>query len=63
MKKFTACLDNDKSLDKDEVKPHTLDGDEFDCGQKDERKERPYSGSGKPNSISSVDWRGMMNRI
>ena len=64
--KFKTRLDKVKDLDAGEPRAHTLHGDELDCDQKVERKERSYSGSGKPNSISSTDWRGMsvgMRRI
>ena len=64
--KFKTRLDKVEDLDASEPKAHTLHGDELDYDQKVERKERSYSGSGKPNSISSTDWRGMsvnMRRI
>ena len=48
-----------KDLDAGEPKAHTLHGDELDYEQKEERKERSYSGSGKPNSISSTDWKAV----
>ena len=64
--KFKDRLDKVKDLDAGEPKAHTLHGDELDYEQKEKRKERSYSGSGKPNSISSTDWKGMsvgMRRI
>ena len=64
--KFKTRLDKVKDLGAGEPKAHTLHGDELNYDQKVERKERSYSGSGKPNSISSTHWRGMsvnMRRI
>ena len=64
--KFKDRLDKVKDLDAGEPKAHTLHGDELDYEQKEGRKERSYSGSGKPNSICSTDWKGMsvgMRRI
>ena len=52
--KFRDRLDKVKDLDAGEPKAHTLHGDELDYEQKEKRKERSYSGSGKPNSISSI---------
>ena len=52
--KFKDRLDKVKDLDAGESKAHTLHGYELDYEQKEERKERSYSGSGKPNSISSI---------
>ena len=43
-------------------KGHKLHGDRIDYGQSADRRERPYAGTGKPNSIDADSWRQMSTR-
>ena len=43
-------------------KDHKLHGDRIDYGQSADRRERPYAGTGKPNSIDADSWRQMSTR-
>ena len=46
----------------DPKKGHKLHGDRIDYGQSADRRERPYAGAGKPNSIDADGWRQMSTR-
>ena len=46
----------------DSKKGHKLHGDRIDYGQSADRRERPYAGTGKPNSIDADSWRQMSTR-
>ena len=46
----------------DPKKGHKLHGDRTDYGQSADRRERPYAGTGKPNSIDADSWRQMSTR-
>ena len=48
---------------KDKKKDHKLHGDRVDYDQSAVRRERPYKGSGKPNSIDADSWRQMSTRL
>ena len=46
----------------DSKKGHKLHGDKIDYDQSADRRERPYTGTGKPNSIDADSWRQMSAR-
>ena len=46
----------------DPKKGHKLHGDRIDYGQSADRRERPYAGAGKPNSIDADSWTQMSTR-
>ena len=46
----------------DSKKGHKLHGDRIDNDQSADRRERPYAGAGKPNSIDADSWRQMSAR-